>query len=114
MDLSDFSTVLARNAVGRWDLRWIDDHGHSLLTVLDLGAIEIDGVCAVHGDLESRVLYIISMKVNLRGVIDFWWTYPFTSRHWHEAGVHPAGQRSTWRREATLSDGMISGVEAEL
>lgn len=101
-------------AVGRWDLRWVDDHGHSFLAVLDLGAVEIDGVCAVHSDLESRILYTISLEGGMRGVIDFWWTYPFTSRYWYEAGVHTAGQRLTWRREAALGDGMISGVEAEL
>ena len=85
-----------------------------MLAVLDLGAIEIDGVCAVHSDLESGILCAISLASGLSGVIDFSWTYPFTSRDWHEAGVHPAGQRFTWQREATLSDGMIFGVEAEL
>ena len=100
--------------MGRWNLRWVDNHGHPKLAVLDLGAIEIDRVCAVHSDLESRILYAISLAGGLSGVIDFSWTYPFTSRHWHEARVHPAGQRLTWRREATLSDGMIFGVVAEL
>ena len=39
-----------------WDLRGVDDHGHSILAMLDLRAIEIDGVCAIHSHLEDGFL----------------------------------------------------------
>ena len=44
-------------ALGRQDLRGVDNHSHSILAVRDLSAIKIDGVCVVHGDLENRFLY---------------------------------------------------------
>ena len=43
---------------GGWDVRRVDYHGHSILAVLVFGlrAVEIDGVGAVHGDLEYGLL----------------------------------------------------------
>ena len=80
-----------------WGLRKVDDHGHSMLAMLDLRAIEIDGICAVHSDLESRILRTSQLGFMVVFACNgFLWTYPFTSCHWLEARVHTTGQGLTW------------------
>ena len=46
------------SAEGRWDLRRVDYHGHSVLAmrVFGLRAVEIEGIGAVYGDLEYGFL----------------------------------------------------------
>ena len=57
VDLAGFSTGCG-STEGRWDVRRVDYHGHSILAMLVFGlrAVEIDGVGAVHGDLEYGFL----------------------------------------------------------
>ena len=58
VDLSSFSSGRG-DSEGRWDVRRVDYHGHSILAVFvfGLGAVEIDGVGAVDGDLEYGFLF---------------------------------------------------------
>ena len=42
--------------VERGNPRWIDNHGHSVLAMLDLRAVKIDGICVIDSDLEDRGL----------------------------------------------------------
>ena len=57
VDLGGFSSGRGYSERG-WDVRRIDYHCHSILAVLVFGlrAVEVDGVGAVHGDLEYGFL----------------------------------------------------------
>ena len=56
MDLCDLELFLQKRGE-RWGLRGVDDHGHSVLAMLGLRAIEIHGIRTVHSDLESSFLH---------------------------------------------------------
>lgn len=56
MDLGDLGLFWQKRGERR-GLRGVDDHGHSVLAMLGLRAIEIDGIRIVHSDLESSFLH---------------------------------------------------------